>query len=73
MSEAEAESAVTTMRALAREHGITLVIVEHNMHVLMNLAERVTVLNQGRILASDIPDRIQADSAVIEAYLGQTA
>ena len=61
------------MRALAREHGITLVIVEHNMHVLMNLAERVTVLNQGRLLASDIPDRIQADPAVIEAYLGQTA
>jgi len=70
MSEAEAEAAVTTMRNLAREHGITLVVVEHNMHVLMNLAERVTVLNQGRLLASGTPVEIQANAAVIEAYLG---
>jgi branched-chain amino acid transport system ATP-binding protein len=73
MSEAEAEAAVTTMRRLAREHGITLVVVEHNMHVLMNLAERVTVLNQGRLLASGTPAEMQADSAVIEAYLGDAA
>ena len=73
MSEAEAESAVTTMRKLAREHGITLVVVEHNMHVLMNLAERVTVLNQGRWLASGTPAEMQANTAVIEAYLGDAA
>ena len=73
MSEAEAEAAVTTMRKLAREHGITLVVVEHNMHVLMNLAERVTVLNQGRLLASGTPAEMQANTAVIEAYLGDAA
>ena len=73
MSEAEAEAAVTTMRKLAREHGITLVVVEHNMHVLMNLAERVTVLNQGRLLASGTPAQMQANTAVIEAYLGDAA
>ena len=73
MSEAEAEAAVTTMRKLAREHGITLVVVEHNMHVLMNLAERVTVLNQGRWLASGTPAQMQANTAVIEAYLGDDA
>ncbi len=73
MSEAEAEAAVTTMRKLARDHGITLVIVEHNMHVLMNLAERVSVLNQGRLLASGTPVEIQANTAVIEAYLGDAA
>jgi branched-chain amino acid transport system ATP-binding protein len=70
MSEAEAESAVTAMRKLAREHGITLVVVEHKMRVLMNLAERVTVLNQGRLLASGTPAEMQANTAVIEAYLG---
>ena len=73
MSEAEAEAAVTTMRKLAREHGITLVVVEHNMHVLMNLAERVIVLNQGRLLASGTPAEMQANTAVIEAYLGDAA
>lgn len=73
MSEVEAEAAVTTMRKLAREHGITLVVVEHNMRVLMNLAERITVLNQGRLLASGTPAEMQANTAVVEAYLGDAA
>jgi branched-chain amino acid transport system ATP-binding protein len=73
MSEAEAEAAVATMRKLAREHGITLVVIEHNMRVLMNLAERVTVLYQGRLLASGAPAEMQANAAVIEAYLGDAA
>jgi branched-chain amino acid transport system ATP-binding protein len=73
MSETEAEAAVATMRKLAREHRITLVVVEHNMRVLMKLAERVTVLNQGRLLASGTPAEMQANAAVIEAYLGDAA
>jgi branched-chain amino acid transport system ATP-binding protein len=73
MSEAEAEAAATSMRKLAREHGVTLVVVEHNMRVLMNLAERVTVLNRGRLLAGGTPAEMQASPAVIEAYLGDVA
>jgi ABC-type branched-subunit amino acid transport system ATPase component len=73
MSEPEAEAAVATMRKLAGEHGITLVVVEHNMRVLMNLAERITVLNQGRLLASGTPAEMQVNKAVIDAYLGDAA
>jgi branched-chain amino acid transport system ATP-binding protein/branched-chain amino acid transport system permease protein len=71
MSEGEADEAATTIRRLARELGITLVVVEHNMRVLMSLATRVTVLAQGRVLASGRPDEIRANPEVIRAYLGE--
>ncbi|MGA7324554.1 MAG: ABC transporter ATP-binding protein [Rhodomicrobium sp.] len=73
MSEAEANGAVTTIKEIARERGITVLIVEHNMRVLMSLATRVTVLNQGRVLATGRPDEVRSNSAVIEAYLGEDA
>jgi branched-chain amino acid transport system ATP-binding protein len=71
MSEVEANAAIATARALARERGITLLVVEHNMRVLMELAERITVMHQGRVIAEGEPAEIRADAAVIEAYLGE--
>jgi branched-chain amino acid transport system ATP-binding protein len=71
MSEAEADSAVATIRRLTADHAITLVVVEHNMRVLMKLADRVTVLNYGKLLARGRPDEVRADPAVIHAYLGE--
>ncbi len=70
MSETEAAAAIATARALARERGITLIVVEHNMRVIMALADRLTVLDQGCVLAEGPPEQIQNDARVIDAYLG---
>jgi branched-chain amino acid transport system ATP-binding protein len=69
MSNSETEQAVALIRAVTE--GKTLVVVEHNMSVVFNLADRVSVLVYGHILASDTPNRIHDDAAVREAYLGQ--
>ena len=53
-----------------KERGMTKVIIEHDMHVVFSLADRVTVLAQGRIIADGRPDDVRADPAVKEAYLG---
>ena len=50
--------------------GVTLLIIEHNMHVIMDLADYIHCLAHGKLLASGTPDQIRADPRVIEAYLG---
>jgi branched-chain amino acid transport system ATP-binding protein len=71
MSEAEAGAAVATIRKLARERAITLLVVEHNMRVMMQLVERITVMHQGSILAEGTPSEIHDNPEVIDAYLGE--
>jgi branched-chain amino acid transport system ATP-binding protein len=68
MSHSETEHAVALIRRVTE--GKTLIIVEHDMGVVFNLADRISVLVYGEIIATDTPPRIRANQAVQEAYLG---
>jgi branched-chain amino acid transport system ATP-binding protein len=54
-----------------KEKGMTKVIIEHDMHVVFSLADKISVLAQGRIIATGTPDEIKVDPKVKEAYLGE--
>lgn len=55
-----------------KERGMTKIIIEHDMHVVFSLADKISVLAQGRIIASGTPDEIRANPKVKEAYLGES-
>src|SRR5215468_3242753 len=65
----ELQEAIGLVRKI-NEMGITIVIVEHIMEVIMTLALRVLAFNQGHVIASGKPEEVVKDEAVIEAYLG---
>jgi branched-chain amino acid transport system ATP-binding protein len=69
MNNSETEQAVALIRKVTE--GKTLVMVEHDMGVVFSLADRISVLVYGQIIASDTPERIRENPAVREAYLGE--
>jgi len=72
LTPAELQEAITLVRKIHKT-GVTIVIVEHIMEVIMTLTRRVLVFNQGHVIASGAPEAVVRDEAVIEAYLGRGA
>ena len=69
MSHSETDRAVDLIRSVTEDK--TLVVVEHDMSVVFDLADRISVLVYGDIIATDVPDNIRSNSEVQEAYLGK--
>lgn len=69
MNPVETENMTALVRQI-RDRGITIVLVEHDMKAVMNLCDRIVVLNYGRKIAEGVPEEIRANSVVVEAYLG---
>jgi branched-chain amino acid transport system ATP-binding protein len=63
------EEIIGHIRAL-NEQGLTVLIVEHNMELIMRLSHHVIVMAQGCVIAQGTPDEVRDDAAVLEAYLG---
>jgi branched-chain amino acid transport system ATP-binding protein len=70
LTPAELQQAIALVRRI-HELGVTLVIVEHIMEVILTLAQRVLVFNQGHVIAHGKPQEVVKNEAVIEAYLGR--
>ena len=69
LTDAEAGELVDIIRELRRRQ-IAVVWIEHIVHVLLQVAERLVCMDAGRVIANGAPDAVMADPAVIEAYLG---
>src|SRR5690606_33118710 len=71
LSDLVTDNFITLVREIARD--ATVLLIEPNMPVVMALAEKITVLDQGRVIAEGTPDGIRANRAVQDAYLGAPA
>ncbi len=70
MNPQETAQLAVLVRRLRDELGLTILLIEHDMHFVMNLCETLVVLDHGKVIARGDPDRVRCDPQVIEAYLG---
>ena len=73
MNPNETEDAIKLFRRIRDEKGVTVLLIEHDMRVVMNISERITVMDYGEKIAEGTPAEIRKNQRVIEAYLGREA
>ncbi len=73
MARADTNNTIDLLKQIKEERDITIAIIEHDMHVVFSLSERITVLAQGTPLVEDSPENIKGHPKVREAYLGESA
>jgi neutral amino acid transport system ATP-binding protein len=58
------------MQALREREGLTFLLIDHDLEVVMSVSDRVLVMSDGRVIAAGTPDEVRADPLVVDAYLG---
>ena len=71
MSRADTNRTIDLLKHIGETRGITKVVIEHDMHVVFSLADRISVLAQGHVIVEDEPEKIKGHPKVREAYLGE--
>ena len=71
MNPSETAELLPTLREIRDRFGVAIILIEHDMNLVMNICERIIVLNYGLIIAEGTPEEIRNNPMVIEAYLGQ--
>jgi branched-chain amino acid transport system ATP-binding protein len=70
MSAQETHESIALLERIAKERELTLLFTEHDMEVVFSIAHKITVLHQGRIIATGVPDEVRRNDEVRRVYLG---
>jgi ABC-type branched-subunit amino acid transport system ATPase component len=71
LNDSESEEIAHVIRRLARDRGVAVLVIEHDMSFVMSLCDRVVVMDAGRTVAAGTPEEVRQDRAAIAAYLGE--